>query len=303
MLSNTGNTGNDSSNICLASELSDFKYFGDPKRGGKRSLSWKKKKENTGSYTKLSRCLLAAYAATKFNRKLDAQRKLGVNKDIYKAHLQGKKNVRANLLWKSSKQTVREIIKQQKWLINPFGVFFVLWNSLQAILILYAITFMPFGLIFMADNDTRENIESIMNYFFIVDIVINFFTAIAREDESVVTSHKEIAIQYLRGFFVVDVVSSIPFNLFQANPSGANTILRVLKFPRLLRLFKLGKMLKLKDLYRGTAFSYFLKLNGGLLKVLSLTASTILLLHFAACIFSATAYFDADNYRTTWIRR
>lgn len=53
---------------------------------------------------------------------------------------------------------------------------------------------------------------------------------------------------------------------------------------------------------KGSAFSLFLKLNQGLVKSLSLLISTILLLHFAACIFCGIAKYDLSN-RDNWIHR
>lgn len=53
---------------------------------------------------------------------------------------------------------------------------------------------------------------------------------------------------------------------------------------------------------KGTELSLFLKLNQGLIKSLSLLISTILLLHFAACIFCGIAKYDINNQKI-WIQR
>ena len=118
----------------------------------------------------------------------------------------------------------------------------------------------------------------------------------------VIICHKEIARRYLKGFFLIDLVSSIPFNLFWSG-SSANKLLRILKIPRLIRMFKLAKVLRLKNLYKGTKLSYFLKINGGVLKIMSLVFFTALILHFAACVLSAISLFDDYNYKITWIAR
>lgn len=67
-------------------------------------------------------------------------------------------------------------------------------------------------------------------------------------------------------------------------------------------MLKLAKVLRLKELYKGTALSYYMKINGGILKIIALTLFTILILHFAACIFCAIALFD-DDPKETWIYR
>jgi len=68
-------------------------------------------------------------------------------------------------------------------------------------------------------------------------------------------------------------------------------------------MFKLAKVLRLGDIYKGTSFSYFLKINGGILKVFSLALVTILILHLFACVFSAVSVFDDDNYLRNWMYR
>lgn len=114
-------------------------------------------------------------------------------------------------------------------------------------------------------------------------------------------SKKLIALNYIKGFFWLDFLSSIPFNFF-SSASSANKLLRILKIPRLIRMFKLAKVLRIKEFYKGTALSYYLKINGGVLKIVSLTLLTVLLLHFAACVFSALAVFNDDVFNT-WIIR
>lgn len=114
-------------------------------------------------------------------------------------------------------------------------------------------------------------------------------------------SKKQIALSYLKGFFLLDLLSSIPFNLF-TTATNANKLLRILKIPRLIRMLKLAKVLRLKDLYKGTAISYYMKINGGIIKIIGLTLVTILILHFAACAFSAIALLS-DEDTTSWVFR
>ena len=128
-------------------------------------------------------------------------------------------------------------------------------------------------------------------------------TSITVSDIRAIVTHKEIALEYVKGFFALDLLSSIPFNFFTDGSGSANKLLRILKIPRLIRMLKLAKVMKLKSLYKGTNFSYFLKINGGIIKVISLALITILILHFFACVFSALAVYDTDNYLQSWIFR
>ena len=46
-----------------------------------------------------------------------------------------------------------------------------------------------------------------------MDVVLTFFTATLDGMGRLVVGRKEIAMQYMRGFFLVDLISAIPFEL------------------------------------------------------------------------------------------
>ena len=61
-------------------------------------------------------------------------------------------------------------------------------------------------------------INLIVDLFFIIDIPINFRSAsVDKNTEEVICDPKEIAVLYLKTWFVVDFVAAIPFE-FLANP-------------------------------------------------------------------------------------
>ena len=85
---------------------------------------------------------------------------------------------------------------------------------------------------------------------FVLDIFKEFFTPV-REQQAPsaawIKSHRTIAIRYLRGWFIVDALSVLPFDaigvMMKANcGSSAETgdpgLLMLMKFVRLLRLLK-----------------------------------------------------------------
>ena len=48
---------------------------------------------------------------------------------------------------------------------------------------------------------------------FIIDIVINFRTTYISENDEVVSQPSKIAVHYFRGWFIIDLVAAIPFDL------------------------------------------------------------------------------------------
>ena len=53
----------------------------------------------------------------------------------------------------------------------------------------------------------------LVDIMFIIDIVINFRTTYINENEDVVSEPSKIAVHYFRGWFIIDLVAAIPFDL------------------------------------------------------------------------------------------
>ena len=56
-------------------------------------------------------------------------------------------------------------------------------------------------------------VDSLVDLFFLTDIVLNFHTSYVGEDGEVITDPKQIRGYYLRTWFVVDLVTSLPYGL------------------------------------------------------------------------------------------
>lgn len=72
---------------------------------------------------------------------------------------------------------------------------------------------------------------------FLLDVLLNFLTLSKKTGSSVRETYKERAITYLKGWFTIDFVSAIPFDLF--------TVGLMAPVPRLFRLFRLLRLLRL----------------------------------------------------------
>jgi len=81
---------------------------------------------------------------------------------------------------------------------------------------------------------------------FLCDMLINFNTGLIRED-NYIYSRREIAKDYLKGWFWLDMITSIPFDkmITKTKGFGFSSIAKVLKIFRIARLLKLLRMLHL----------------------------------------------------------
>lgn len=53
----------------------------------------------------------------------------------------------------------------------------------------------------------------IVDGFFVGDIFVNFNTAVVKNELHIVTERKQIAIEYFKSWFLIDVLSVIPFDI------------------------------------------------------------------------------------------
>lgn len=103
----------------------------------------------------------------------------------------------------------------------------------------------------MMDVDNTPALTAIdifVYVFFIVDIFLNFIKAYwDREQACMVTDRKAIAYHYLTHWFFVDLIASIPIDLFLSEDQGGalNQVARIARLPRAIRFLRLLRLLKL----------------------------------------------------------
>jgi hypothetical protein len=74
---------------------------------------------------------------------------------------------------------------------------------------------MPFNLAF-TDYDLDSSwyyIDTVIDFIFITDLFVNFFSAYYDEEGKLVTNNKKIATKYLKSWFIIDLIASFPFNM------------------------------------------------------------------------------------------
>ena len=76
---------------------------------------------------------------------------------------------------------------------------------------------------------------------FFTDLIINFFSIYTKADGSIVTDRKKIAAKYLKTWFSVDLVASVPYTMFDyliqntvKEQRRYNTLLRLIRVPRVV---------------------------------------------------------------------
>ncbi|KAH8054831.1 voltage-gated potassium channel [Aureococcus anophagefferens] len=194
-------------------------------------------------------------------------------------------------------------------MINPSGVFRIMWDVFIAFFIFYVLVTEPLSMGFWDDDMLKDGtalgrMNRVMDVVFIVDLVLNFRTGYFTSDGILVMSPGAAARHYLLTWFTLDFVSSMPpvlevlLALIGAAAGGADKLssAKVFKLIKVMKVFKalrIGKFLKLlsnEDTELMTAVEEFMSSSFGALaaKVMSIIMSSFLIAHLLACFMAVS---------------
>lgn len=92
--------------------------------------------------------------------------------------------------------------------------------------------------------------ETLVDASFTLDILLNFRTAYIESgpNDILISSHRKIAHRYLLGFFMLDLISTVPWDLVMTN--GALGLVQLFKVSRIIKLVRIMRVLKLIRILR-----------------------------------------------------
>ncbi|XP_044591054.1 potassium voltage-gated channel subfamily H member 6 isoform X14 [Cotesia glomerata] len=183
-----------------------------------------------------------------------------------------------------------------KWTVLHYSPFKAVWDWIILLLVMYTAIFTPYVAAFLLsepDYNSRKAkkysddpiviIDLIVDVTFVIDILINFRTTFVNTNDEVVSGPWKIAVHYLRGWFIIDLVAAIPFDLllygYNTDELGLDkdettTLMGLLKTARLLRLVRVARKIDRYSEY-------------GAAVLLLLMATFALIAHWMACIWYA----------------
>lgn len=193
--------------------------------------------------------------------------------------------------------------------IHPEGTFKKVWETTKFFFLIYMLVYLPLKVAFITSTSTTEFIyfwDKAIDAFFFIDVILTFFTPVYVGVEMVFTL-KEIAMAYLKSWFIVDMVSLIPFEELVSIIDNSNENLQFLaqiaKSARLLRLVRLIRLFKAFDFTNSDNF--FLKYMEMYFKgtVIYLLLPNFLLMAVTIHLFSCFWYYIAllDDTNTNWV--
>ncbi|KAL6042096.1 hypothetical protein STEG23_003946, partial [Scotinomys teguina] len=115
-------------------------------------------------------------------------------------------------------QYKQEAPKTPPHIILHYCVFKTTWDWIILILTFYTAILVPYNVSFK----TRQNnvawlvVDSIVDVIFLVDIVLNFHTTFVGPAGEVISDPKLIRMNYLKTWFVIDLLSCLPYDVINA---------------------------------------------------------------------------------------
>lgn len=191
--------------------------------------------------------------------------------------------------------------------ILPSSCVWKQWQTVLFCLMLYTAVVTPYRVCFVQETTTAWMVaETCVDCCFMLDVLLTFFTAYQDEELNLVVSRRKICWRYVRSWFLVDLLASIPFQVFEAGMESQqyNKLVRLLRLPRLyklLRLVRLVKMMRVKASKKQRLLKA-LEVNRATVKMLKFISVYFLLVHIISCVWYYTAVLD-DFGVETWLLR
>ncbi|TSL75322.1 Potassium/sodium hyperpolarization-activated cyclic nucleotide-gated channel 4 [Bagarius yarrelli] len=171
------------------------------------------------------------------------------------------------------------------------------WDLTMLLLMVGNLIIIPVGITFFKDEHTPPWIvfNVVSDTFFLMDLVLNFRTGIVKEDNTeIILDPQQIKIKYLRSWFVVDFISSIPvdyiFLIVETRidsdfykTARALRIVRFTKILSLLRLLRLSRLIRYIHQWE-EIFHMTYDLASAMVRIVNLIGMMLLLCHWDGCL-------------------
>ncbi|KAL6056868.1 hypothetical protein STEG23_003272 [Scotinomys teguina] len=171
------------------------------------------------------------------------------------------------------------------------------WDFTMLLFMVGNLIIIPVGITFFKDETTAPWIvfNVVSDTFFLMDLALNFRTGIVIEDNTeIILDPEKIKKRYLRTWFVVDFVSSIPVDyIFLIVEKGIDSevyktarALRIVRFTKilsLLRLLRLSRLIRYIHQWE-EIFHMTYDLASAVMRICNLISMMLLLCHWDGCL-------------------
>jgi len=178
------------------------------------------------------------------------------------------------------------------------------WDMSLAAMIVYSVIMIPFRIAF--DWEAAGfwyALDAIVDIFFGLDILVTFRTGYLDQDGKMEWDPWKISSHYLKGWFIIDFLSTVPIDRLAAlsanSESGSVRLVKLIRVVRLIRLFKLMKLIKFDEFLERYEI---LDHNREIITVFSMLIKVTFTAHLMGCGWYAISQGDDTMFNeNSWI--
>uniref|UniRef100_A0A668S6U8 PAC domain-containing protein n=1 Tax=Oreochromis aureus TaxID=47969 RepID=A0A668S6U8_OREAU len=191
-------------------------------------------------------------------------------------------------------QYKQEAPKTPPHIILHYCTFKTTWDWIILILTFYTAIMVPYNVSFR----TKQNnlawlvVDSVVDVIFLIDIVLNFHTTFVGPAGEVISDAKLIRMNYLKTWFVIDLLSCLPYDIINAFENGDDGLSSLFSSLKVIRLLRLGRVARKLDHY----------LEYGAAVLVLLVCVFGLVAHWLACIWYSIGDHEVIDETTNTIK-
>ncbi|XP_070577812.1 voltage-gated delayed rectifier potassium channel KCNH1-like isoform X2 [Ptychodera flava] len=149
-------------------------------------------------------------------------------------------------------QYKQEAPKTPPHIILHYCTFKAIWDWVILVLTFYTAVAVPFNVAF--NTKSMEDyaiivVDGIVDIVFFIDVILNFHTTFVGPGGEVVSDPKIIRMNYLKTWFVIDLLSCLPYDVINAFNDVDDQISSLFSALKVVRLLRLGRVVRKLDHY------------------------------------------------------
>ncbi|KAA0149961.1 hypothetical protein FNF29_05581 [Cafeteria roenbergensis] len=212
-------------------------------------------------------------------------------------------------LWYQRLEMTRIVGEKPFWVLLPHHPFRRFWQPAMIIPLLYIAVVTPIRIFFQPVVDPwMDTVEWFVTACFWVDIVVNFCSAYRDPStDNLVVNPWLIARRYIFGWFIVDLIASVPIDAFITGDSASsvNELSKLARLPRSLRLLRLLRLLRALRLVHLQGHLRRVErsadMHPAIARVFMITFWAFVLLHFSGSIWWFIGAESNDSGWPSWV--
>lgn len=203
----------------------------------------------------------------------------------------------------------RLYLQSRRPLINPSSNFMQQWDSVTMLALLFVAFVTPYEVAFNIEAPVVDGlfiVNRLVDLIFMADMVINCFLMYEEMDGAggcgvLVKDRGRIRRRYLRSWFLIDLLSILPFDMVAVSVPSAGKELNRLKAVRVIRLLRLLKLVRLMRQSRLISrMEQSISMPYSFINIMKYVALMIFVSHLFACIWGIIPTLESAH-ATTWV--